>query len=163
VWPPSAVLERLIALPRPEEPGVRWVPAENLHLTLRFLGEADPDAVGSALGGLDLPAAEVALGPAVSRLGRSVVVVPAEGLDWLAAVVRDATASIGRPPDPRPFAGHLTLARLKHGAACGVAGTPFHATFDITEVALVESTPADRGVRYRTLSRYVVSRVPGTP
>ena len=163
VWPPSVIVERLTSVPRPEQPGVRWVPTENLHLTLRFLGEADPDAVGSALGDLDLPAAEVTLGPAISRLGRSIVVIPAAGLDRLAGVVSDATASIGRPPDPRPFAGHLTLARLKHRAACGVAGTPFHATFDVTEVALVERTPAGRGVRYRTLSRYVVGRVPGTP
>ena len=163
VWPPAAVLERLTALPRPDQAGVRWVPPENLHLTLRFLGDADPDAVDAHLAGAHLPAAEVTLGPVVSRLGRNVVVVPAAGLDELAHAVREATASIGRPPDPRPFAGHLTLARLKHRAACGVAGTPFHATFSVTGVALVESLPAGHGVGYTTLGRYVVGRVPGTP
>lgn len=163
VWPPSAIVERLATLPRPEEAGVRWVPPENLHLTLRFLGEADPLAVDSAFADLSLPATEVTLGPVVSRLGRSVVVVPAAGLDDLAAAVRDATASIGRPPDPRPFAGHLTLARLKHRAASGVAGTPFQGTFPLNEVALVESTRGERDVRYTTLSRYLVAGVPGTP
>lgn len=163
VWPPADVLERLAAIPRPVQPGVRWVPSENLHLTLRFLGEADPEAVEAALAERQLPAAEVTLGPVVSRLGRNVVVIPASGLDELATVVGDATAAIGRPPDPRPFAGHLTLARLKQRSACGSAGTPFRATFPVNEVALVESTPTGRGVGYTTRSRYVVGRVPGAP
>ena len=163
VWPPPEIVERLAALPRTEQAGVRWVPPENLHLTLRFLGQADPEDVDASLGHLELPTAEVTLGPAVSRLGRSVVVIPATGLDELAAVVRDATAMIGQPLDPRPFAGHLTLARLKHRAACGVAGAPFRATFPVTSIALVESTQTGRGVEYTTLGRYVVGRVPGTP
>lgn len=163
VWPPPAIVERLKTLPRPDEAGVRWVAPAHWHLTLRFLGEADPDVADAALTGLPLPAAQVTLGPVVSRLGRNVVVVPATGLDDLAAAVREATATIGRPPDPRPFAGHLTLARLKHRAACGVAGAPFRASFPATEVALVESTRVDHDIRYRTLSRYLVAGLPGTP
>lgn len=163
VWPPPAVVAQLDALPRPDEPGVRWVAPTQWHLTLRFLGEADPDVADSALSNLRLPATEVTLGPAISRLGRSVVVVPAAGLDQLAAVVHEATATIGRPPDPRPFAGHLTLARLRHRAACGVAGAPFRASFRVTEVALVESRRVDHDIRYRTLTRYLVAGVPGSP
>lgn len=163
VWPPRAVVERLAALPRPDEPGVRWVAPAHWHLTLRFLGEADPDVVDHALTDLPLPPARVTLGPVVSRLGRSVVVVPAAGLDDLAAAVRDATATIGRPPDPRPFAAHLTLARLKHRAACGVAGAPFRAAFPVTEVALVRSSAAADEVGYTTVGRYPVGDVPGTP
>ncbi len=163
VWPPRDVVERLAALPRPAEAGVRWVPDQRLHLTLRFLGEADPQLVDAALAPQPLPAADVTLGPVVSRLGRNVVVVPAAGLDDLATVVREATATIGRPPDPRPFAGHLTLARLRHRAACGVTGTPFRMTFPVTDVALVESTRVDHDLRYRTLGRYLVAGVPGSP
>ena len=40
-WPDTATIERLSALPRPDETGVRWVPDQNLHVTLRFLGEVD--------------------------------------------------------------------------------------------------------------------------
>ncbi len=163
VWPPRDVLERLAALPRPDEPGVRWVPDERLHLTLRFLGEADPDVVDAALTNLELPAARVTLGPVVGRLGRNVVVLPAAGLDELAAAVRNATSGIGRPPDPRPFAGHLTLARLKQRAACGIAGAPFRATFPVKEVALVESAGVHHDLRYHTRSRYLVAGVPRTP
>lgn len=163
VWLPPALVPRVADLAGPEQRGVRWVPPENLHLTLRFFGEADPDAVDAALGSVDLPAAEVTLGPAVSRLGRSAVVLPATGLDELAALVGDTTATIGRPPDPRPFAGHLTLARLKHRAACGIAGARFDATFPVTELALVESSPTDHGIGYTTVRRYVVGRAPRTP
>ena len=56
---PSKPLRAFLALRLPEEqrrqlaahveecarraPGYRWVPAENLHLTLRFLGPVEPD------------------------------------------------------------------------------------------------------------------------
>ena len=43
----------------------------------------------------------------------TVVCVPVAGLDELAAAVPRPTAAIGEPPDPRRFAGHLTLARLR--------------------------------------------------
>lgn len=163
VWPPAAVVDRLRTLPRPEQPGVRWVAPERWHVTLRFLGAADPADVDACLAGRELPPAEASLGPAVSRLGRSVVVVPVGGLDRLADAVCTATATIGRPPDPRPFAGHLTLARLKHRAACGVAGTPVRASFRVKEVALVESATSGPDLRYRTIGRYLVGGVPGTP
>lgn len=138
----------MAALPRPAEPGVRWLPREQWHITLRFLGEVDPDEAAAALARVSAPPAEVVLGPQVARLGRFVVCLPAVGLDDLAAAVVGATAAIGRPPDPRPFAGHLTLARLAHRGACGVAGTPFTGRFTADAVALVRSTTRSGGAEY---------------
>lgn len=138
-------------VPRPDEPGVRWVPPTQWHVTLRFLGEADPDVVQAALAPLDAPVASVRLGPRVSRLGRSVVCLPAHGLDEVAAAVRALTAELGDPPERR-FAGHLTLGRLRHRGACGVAGSPYRAVFPVTEVALVESTLGPGGARHRVLA-----------
>jgi 2'-5' RNA ligase len=139
VEPPPEVLDRIAALPRPDEPGVRWTRPEHWHVTLRFLGEAPLDAAVDALARLDAPAAVAEVGPVVSRLGRNVVCLPVRGLDALAAAVAEATGRVGEPPDPRPFTGHLTLARLRHRGACGLAGTPFAATFPVTEVRLVRS------------------------
>ena len=48
----------------------------------------------------------------------------------LAAAVRAVTEGIGDPPD-RPFVGHLTLARLRDRAACGVTGTAVDLGFDV--------------------------------
>ena len=42
VWPPPEVLDVLAALPRTERPGVRWTTRDQWHVTLRFLGMADP-------------------------------------------------------------------------------------------------------------------------
>lgn len=38
---PAAVCERLTLIRAPL-PGARWIPAENMHVTLRFVGEVAP-------------------------------------------------------------------------------------------------------------------------
>ena len=157
VWPPADVVTSLGRLVHEDEPGVRWVPPENLHVTLRFLGDAAPDEVVGRMAAAVLPAATAALGPVVSRLGHDAVVVPVSGLDDLAAVVRTVTADLGRPLGPRPFHGHLTIARLRRRAACGVAGAPVRATFPVDDVALVSSVTAASGAQYETLRRFPVS------
>jgi 2'-5' RNA ligase len=156
--PPGAIIGVLSALPRPDGPGVRWEPAERWHVTLRFVGSADPEAVAAALHGVALPRATAVLGPRVQRLGAGVVVAPVGGLDALAGAVLDATTSIGRPPDPRPFSGHLTLARLRQGAECPLVGVEVRGTFQVGEVAIVDSRSTAAGPRY-----VVVDRVPTEP
>jgi 2'-5' RNA ligase len=153
VWPPAEVVEVLRALPRVDQTGVRWVRPEQWHVTVRFLGEADEAAATAALGGLRAPAAEAVVGPRVSRLGRTVVCVPVAGLDEVAGAVAEATASIGQPPDPRPFAGHITIARLRHRAACGVTGRAVSARFPVGSVDLVRSRTGRGGARYETVCR----------
>ena len=106
VWPPEEVLDRVAALARPEVEGLRWTRRDQWHVTLRFLGAIpDPAPVVEALAGLDLPAADAVLGPAVDRFGRRIVHVPVAGLDAVAAGVVGATGGMGRPPEDRPFDG----------------------------------------------------------
>jgi 2'-5' RNA ligase len=150
-WPPDEVLDLLETLPRPLDPGVRWTRRDQWHVTLRFLGAADPDAAAAALASVHAPFAEAVLGPLTARLGRSVVVVPVAGLAALAGAVAAATAEVGEPPDPRPFAGHLTLARLRQRPACRVAGFRFSACFGVTEIHLVRSRLDRGGARYEVL------------
>ena len=45
VWPPEDVVSELTSLQRKDQRGVRFVPPDNWHITLRFLGDADPDQV----------------------------------------------------------------------------------------------------------------------
>jgi 2'-5' RNA ligase len=151
-WLPEAVLDRLEALPRADEPGVRWTRRDQWHVTLRFLGDAEIDEASAALARLAAPAAQVELGPRVSRLGRSVICLPARGLEGVARQVVERTAGIGEPPDPRPFTGHVTLARLRHRGACGLAGAAFSARFPVTEVHLVRSTTLPDGAVYETVA-----------
>lgn len=140
VRPTGDALDALRALPRPPIPGLRWTDPQRLHVTMRFLGEADEAAALAALAGQRFPMAAVALGPSVERLGRGVLVVPAAGLEDMASAVVAVTAHIGRPPPPRPFTGHVTVARYRGKPPSGYA-PPISATFAATEIALVRSDP----------------------
>lgn len=123
---------------------MRWVAPNQWHVTLRFLGEADEEAATTAVSSLDAPRAVASLGPRVSRLGRDVVCLPVTGLDRLAAAVLDVTVGIGEPAG-RPFVGHLTLARLRHRAACGLTGTLVDLVVPVDEVVLLRSTLTREG------------------
>jgi 2'-5' RNA ligase len=83
-----------------------------------------------------------------------VVVVPVRGLDAVAAAVVAATAGVGEPPDPRPFTGHVTIARLRlrHRPACRVAGQPIADRFPVDELHLVRSELHPHGARYATVA-----------
>ena len=158
-WPPAEVLDLLEAMPRPDEPGVRYTRRDQWHITLRFVGTAVIDDAHAAFESIVAPVAEAVLGPSVARLGRSIVIVPVQGLDAVASAAVDATAHIGEPPDPRPFTGHVTLARLRNRAACGIAGHRLHATFAVDEIHLVRSRLHPHGARYETLA---VKRLSGS-
>lgn len=140
VWPSREASEILAALPRPDLPSVRWTAPDRLHVTLRFLGDCDEGDAVAALSGLRLSSAEAVLGPTVQRLGRTVLVVPARGLDDLAAEIISATRRIGQSPPERPFKGHLTVARCRGRPPDGYA-PPVHVAFTATEIALVGSDP----------------------
>jgi 2'-5' RNA ligase len=157
VWPPEEVLDAIEALPRVDEPGVRWTRRAQWHVTLRFLGRAEIEAATAALSTVEwerVPATLVRLGPAVSRLGRSVICLPASGADQLAEAAVAATAEVGEPPDPRPFNGHVTLARLRNRGACRLAGHRFEGSFLASEVTLVESRSSQGGAEYDVVARF---------
>lgn len=155
--PPPEVLDAIAGLDRPPEPGVRYTTRPQWHVTLRFLGRAPIDHALTALASVRAEAADAVLGPAVARLGRAVVVIPVAGLDPLAAAVVAATTAVGEPPDPRPFAGHLTVARLKNRPACGVAGQSFAARFAVDRIHLIESHLDHAGARYEIRASHALT------
>jgi RNA 2',3'-cyclic 3'-phosphodiesterase len=149
IWPPEHVLEQLNDLERPRDQGVKWVPTENLHITLRFLGEADVDEVTEALDQVALPRAMTRLGPSIDVLAERSLVIPVAGIDDVAHVVRSATRGLGTERERRRFVGHLTVARLARRARPSRSvGRLFAASFDVDEVTLVASTLTDNGAVY---------------
>ena len=100
--------------------------AANLHLTLHFLGNLDESREAALRSRLAEPLAaepfDITLGEAGTfphaRAPRVFWVAVAEGREALTAIYRELgqrlTAS-GIAPDHRPFAPHLTLARVRDG------------------------------------------------
>jgi 2'-5' RNA ligase len=100
----------------------RWVRPENLHVTLKFIGEARADklnAIRSALGGVR---AEQAIKMDFRGLGFFpnekhprvlwANMVASTHLIALAADIDHALEILGVPREQRPFTPHLTLARF---------------------------------------------------
>lgn len=160
-WPDDDMLADLDELERPRDPGVRWVARENLHVTLCFLGDADPDDAAERLSALEAPSADARLGPAVDALGEHSLVIPVAGLDALAASVGEVLHGVGSAPRRRRFNGHLTVARLRRGARPRRAlGMAFDGGFPVHTVALVESTLTPEGARYETLDTWMLRMQP---
>lgn len=103
-------------------PGARWTEPENLHLTLRFIGEVPDDRladIDAALAGVEAPAFDLVFdGVGVFGNARSARILWAgvernEALNHLQAKVESALVRGGVAPDERRFSAHVTLARLK--------------------------------------------------
>ena len=103
-------------------PGAKWVEPDNLHLTLRFIGEVDGGLfrdIGQALSEVKVEAFEMRL-KGVGRFGQGkrvrqlwAGVEAGEALDQLRRRVEAALTGIGIEPERRKFHPHVTLARLK--------------------------------------------------
>ena len=104
-------------------PEFRWSPADNLHLTVRFIGSVERALVEGIADRLDAvagPPIELQLGDAGtfrrSRMARVVwlgLKSGAEALTALAARVEAECRAAGLAAEPRPFQPHMTLARAR--------------------------------------------------
>src|SRR5688572_1119982 len=151
-------------------PGARitWIPPERIHLTVRFIGEADEDRVTSVkeamTAPLAAPAFDLSLGGigAFPRSGKPQVVWAGieAGFDPLHAIERDVTwrlQQIGIPPEERAFSAHLTLARVREAA--GLKSHPLFAglgdtrlgTTRVEAITLYESRLSPKGPTYLPL------------
>ena len=123
---PEAVrseLEPYVAVCAAIAPEFRWVPAANLHLTVRFIGNIERavvEGIADRLAARPLGSFELALGGVGTfKRGRLVRVVwvqvstGAEAARELAAQVEAECAAAGLAPEARPFQPHLTLARAR--------------------------------------------------
>ena len=103
-------------------PGARWQSRDQLHLTLRFIGDVDgrdARALGDALAGIDAPAFDLQL-HGVGQFGNKqphalwAGVRRNELLEHLQRKVDSAIRRVGQPQDAHKFMPHVTLARLRH-------------------------------------------------
>ncbi len=118
--PPPAMRADLLAL-MGGVPGARWQDEEQLHLTLRFIGEVErpqADDIAAALGAVTQPRPTITLAGVgtFDSKGRPhtlwAAVAPDEALRALRERITRALATVGVMPEERAFKPHITLARL---------------------------------------------------
>lgn len=118
---PDAVAQSIMLI-QGGVPGARWQVQEQLHLTLRFIGEVegrDAAALDDALASIQAPAFCLQL-HSVGQFGNKqphslwAGVRPNPVLEHLQRKVDSAIRRVGRPQDAHKFAPHVTLARLRH-------------------------------------------------
>jgi 2'-5' RNA ligase len=151
----------------------RWVRAEGLHITMRFLGEQSGEllehlaADAAAALAAETPV-EVALGgggffpheqrPRVAWLGGV-----APGMERWAAAIEHCAVAAGLEPEPRAFTPHVTLARLDRPWGAGdvetfrvAVGKWRLAPYVAREVVLFSSELRPSGAVYTPLRRVAV-------
>jgi 2'-5' RNA ligase len=144
---PSAITDLLVDL-NPGIKGLRWVPREQMHLTLSFLENVPPEAEGRLIEKLDdvsvppffLPLQGVAT---FSRKSRPSVVWTGVGsahphLFVLHRRVQDAVLAAGLEPDLKPFRPHVTIGRARNVSAATLR--PFLRKHENAEFGLIYVT-----------------------
>lgn len=153
---------------------LRWVRPEGVHLTLKFLGEVEAarvDEITAALRGAAEPF-DLRLRPAqLDGFGGArlrVVWVGLEGdvaqLAALAEQIDRALTPLGFPRERRPFAGHLTLARVPEATPLEErerlarllrrTSLPPMPSMVATEVSLMRSVLGQGGAVYSRLAAF---------
>jgi len=170
---PESVREAIARVVEPFREGldhVRWVRTEQLHLTLRFIGDVDrprvPD-LGAALAGALRPLPGLTLGITgggafPSPLRPSVLwagVTPDERLSAIHAATEAAVVEVGIEADTRDFHPHITVGRIRRGrrapgAGRVMEGLPLETTAPVREVSLVESVLGPGGARHTPVARF---------
>ena len=170
IRPPAVIRARLLDLMEGVK-GARWQDEDQLHLTLRFIGEVDrhvAEDVVAALGSIHHPCFELALNGIGSfdRRGQPttlwVGLTPHEPLKALHKKVDQAVLQAGVEPDRRAYMPHITLARLNRSTgpiaallerSGGISSTPFH----VGEFRLYESDLSPQGAIYSVVERYALA------
>ena len=125
---PESIADQLLGLMDDGAP-LRWQEAEQLHLTLRFIGEVErpiAEDLAVALGRMDWAPFTLALG-GVGHFSRRrggafwAGVAPREPVATLAARIERAVQACGLPAETRAYHPHITLARWNRRSAAAAS------------------------------------------
>ena len=169
IRPPKSIRDLLIDA-MDDGADVRWQNEDQLHLTLRFVGEVDrplAEDLAAALGGLRPQRIEARI-CGTGRFERRnsgalwAGIEPKAPLAALAAKVERACQDIGLEPERRAFHPHITLARWKGRRSRevadflertrGLASKPF----EINRLILFESHLSRHGAHYEEVAGFTL-------
>jgi 2'-5' RNA ligase len=163
----ASLLKELRAL----APQLKWVRPENLHVTLKFLGETDPSKLGplqNVLNGVrsaepvNLEFRDLGFFPNEKRPRVFWAGMEASAnLKTLAADIDQTVHRLGFHLEERPYAPHLTLARIslpvippKLLQAIAEKTSQSFGSIRTTEFHLIESKLKPSGAEYTTLQSF---------
>ena len=168
---PDSLRQRLAALGG-GVPGARWLTPDQMHLTLRFIGEVDGDgfdAVRTALTAVRAEPFDLSLdglghfgdSRRIRALWAGIADQPA--LDHLQRQIESVMVRAGFEPEARKFRPHVTLARLRN-APSGRISTFLTANgmfgagpFTADHFHLYPSTLSASGAAYRVEESYALA------
>lgn len=148
--------------------GIRWIPSDNLHLTLQFIGEVDSSEYDELIHELSdihlskLPLETTHLGhfgkKAPKQLWLGVKLTDA--LNELHKALQEKILELGLDIETRNFVPHITLARMNHIGIEKLAeiyqtiGTPEKTQFEVSEFHLYSSKLTHEGAIYQIEKSY---------
>jgi len=150
-------------------PGAKWIDPQQIHLTVRFIGEVDGTTfldIKTALEQVSLEPFSMALKgvghfpprgkPRVLWVG----IEQSEPLQSLKSRIDRILATVGLQPEGRKFSPHITLARLKNSPIDKVAdflagnGLFGQEPFEIKDFKLYSSTLTPKGAIHKVEKVY---------
>jgi len=162
----KASIDGIIRAVSGEARGIRWVSTENIHLTIKFLGDVRDDIVAEIENRLKLIGKRYhpfsvgirGLGSFPNFNNPNVLWLGVEASDQLEALYReiDVTLSdMGFQKDNRRFSPHLTIARVKDRHNIGPVlkelstyKDAFFGTIEIREILLMKSVLKPSGAEH---------------
>jgi len=154
--------------------GLDLVDPDQAHVTLKFLGDTDPDRLPELTDELAAAVEESGVDPFEATFGglgafpstdyiRVVWLGVPEGgerLTRLHEAIEERTVAMGFDPEEHDFTPHVTLARMNHAGgkehvqAVLREDDPTVGTLDVDEVRLTESVLEADGPRYSTVESF---------
>ena len=152
-------------------PGARWQEDDQLHVTVRYIGEVDrrmAEDIAVLLGGVHSPAIDVRLAGTGRFESKAVTdtlwagLTPTASLTVLHQKVDHALVRLGLASESRAYLPHITLARFTRSMGTAPEIEEFlarHAaltsnTFTMTHLTLFESHLSSARATYETINRW---------
>ena len=162
-------LERLQKELKTTEPDIKWSNPQNIHLTLKFLGEVDEenikeikqllDEVSGKIRPFEITLGKVGAFPSLDRMKVVWVGIDkgSKNVIETANLIEDSSEAIGFFKEDRKFSAHLTLGRVKSGKnkvvlkekILSIEVKPLNHTID--KIILYKSTLTREGPIYDSL------------
>lgn len=170
IRPPEEVRDLLIDA-MDDSPALRWVGDEQLHLTLRFIGEVERPMANDIAAALDRVRSSnfqiriSGAGKFEKRSGGALWagVEPKTPVVGLAAKVERALQQVGLEPEHRAFSPHITLARWNRRNSEAVEAflrrnSDLHSDpFDVDRFILFESKLSRHGPHYEEIAAFALT------